>query len=987
VEAPKYRAFLSYSRSDRQQAKTLQARLERYVLPQALRRIKPGMRHDRRPLKPIFRDEDELVPGQDLPERIRRGLEQSEYLIVVCSPRAVASEWVGKEIRDFMALGRQERMLAVVVDGEPNAEARGLAPELECLPRELRFEPELQQDEAGRNIVTISGKPAEPLWVDWRKTNQRDRPMFLRLVAALLTLSSLDELIRKDRTYRRRRAVLFWSAIGAAACCILGLGAGLMVRGAQAESRALSVQALQEADPADALEKAIQAAEKWPTEEAEVALNTVLEGPVVRVILHHSAAISAVGASADGTRLFTANDDGAVYVWDAGSGRLLARLAGPAGGAVDAAMSPDGQRIVTIWPQSKTNKTSGQSGTDSGLWNASGARLADFGNIERAVFSPDSKSIVTVGADGREKVWKSSDGGLELTLSGTSAHPIWIAFSPDSNFVRALDEDGRALAWEAHDGRLISQIALPRDDGNEVSNGGISPDGKQVIVTGYAARLFDAQNGRLLATMAGQDCGMVSAAFSPDGKLIVTVDAHGDIATWDTADYRKKAQLGLVTDPQFAPDGRTVQFSPDGAFLISSSPDNLTTIWDATSGQALGTFRGQTATVTSAMFLGKGDRIATASADKTTRIWDWKGDRAVANLACSAARQPTMEDVPILALMEGDAVWLGISARDGSVASFANGGACVWDLKGGQLLASKKSAGFVKRGAFSSDGSRIATVQFIANSMIWDARSLQALGDVACSKGTVNDLEFSPDAKKIVAACQDGLGILWDIGSPDSGRSLAGHAGAVHRAVFSSDSKRIVTASDDRTARVWDAESRKVLLVLRGHTQPVLDTSFSPDGRLVVTASADGTACVWDAANGNLLATLRGHNAAVKIAQFSPDGKLVVTAGDDHTVRVWNTRDGRLNATLQEVDKITEAEFSPDGKEILTNDSEGVRIWRIADGEPRQLPTISAEFAQFSPDSKQVVALTLGGITSTYLIDFPDLIQRAKHLLPIDAGG
>ena len=60
----RYRAFISYSRVDRAQAKLLQSQLERFVLPQAIRIIKPGLRYDSRPLKPIFRDEDETFWGR-----------------------------------------------------------------------------------------------------------------------------------------------------------------------------------------------------------------------------------------------------------------------------------------------------------------------------------------------------------------------------------------------------------------------------------------------------------------------------------------------------------------------------------------------------------------------------------------------------------------------------------------------------------------------------------------------------------------------------------------------------------------------------------------------------------------------------------------------------------------------------------------------------------------------------------------------------------
>src|SRR5690348_6642285 len=131
-----YRAFISYSRNDREVAKRLQRLLEYFVLPAALRVVSAGVTRNVRPLTPCFRDEDELVPGQDLPDRIRRGLESSEYLIVVCSRSSARSEWVEREILDFQRLGRSQNILAVVVDGEPNAKN----PDEESLPRALRFQ-------------------------------------------------------------------------------------------------------------------------------------------------------------------------------------------------------------------------------------------------------------------------------------------------------------------------------------------------------------------------------------------------------------------------------------------------------------------------------------------------------------------------------------------------------------------------------------------------------------------------------------------------------------------------------------------------------------------------------------------------------------------------------------------------------------------------------------------------------------------------------
>src|SRR5262245_54220430 len=100
-----FSAFISYARKDRAEAVRLQRRLEQYRLDADLR-VKEGERFfPARPLQPVFRDEDELVPGQDLPERIRKGLVGSRFLVVMASMASVQSRWVEKEILDFMALG------------------------------------------------------------------------------------------------------------------------------------------------------------------------------------------------------------------------------------------------------------------------------------------------------------------------------------------------------------------------------------------------------------------------------------------------------------------------------------------------------------------------------------------------------------------------------------------------------------------------------------------------------------------------------------------------------------------------------------------------------------------------------------------------------------------------------------------------------------------------------------------------------------------
>jgi len=88
---------------------------------------------------PVFRDREELPTSADLSQQINLALRQSRYLIVICSPHAATSIWVNEEIKYFKALGRENQILAVIVDGEPNASDKPDSPLPECFPPALRY--------------------------------------------------------------------------------------------------------------------------------------------------------------------------------------------------------------------------------------------------------------------------------------------------------------------------------------------------------------------------------------------------------------------------------------------------------------------------------------------------------------------------------------------------------------------------------------------------------------------------------------------------------------------------------------------------------------------------------------------------------------------------------------------------------------------------------------------------------------------------------
>ena len=145
-----FRAFISYRHLDnkedgRRWAEWIHHGLENYQIPRSLLgRLNRAGKPIPSTLFPIFRDEEEMATARPLGELVEEGLQRSEWLIVLCSPRSAESPWLNSEVERFRELGRHDRILPVLLEGEPNAAARAkvgeaIDPALECLPRALRF--------------------------------------------------------------------------------------------------------------------------------------------------------------------------------------------------------------------------------------------------------------------------------------------------------------------------------------------------------------------------------------------------------------------------------------------------------------------------------------------------------------------------------------------------------------------------------------------------------------------------------------------------------------------------------------------------------------------------------------------------------------------------------------------------------------------------------------------------------------------------------
>ncbi|MCG8421625.1 MAG: protein kinase [Proteobacteria bacterium] len=513
--------------------------------------------------------------------------------------------------------------------------------------------------------------------------------------------------------------------------------------------------------------------------------------------------------------------------------------------------------------------------------------------------------------------------------------------------LREIEPPGQPRGWSALARWSLSQgVARVVISQPEVVRwAAFSPDGKRIVTSSYdrIVRVWNADGSGQPTRLRGHLERVFTAGFSPDGRRIVTASYDRTARVWN-ADGSGRSAVFRGHEEWV----KSAAFSPDGTQIVTASWDKTARVWNADGSGEVVVLRGHQGGLNGAGFSPDGKRIVTASHDTTARIWSADGSGP-----------------PVVLRGHQSSIYTAVFSPDGLriVTASADKTARIWNADGsGQPVVLSGHQSIVNSAAFSPDGKHIVTTSRDKTVRVWSADGTGRPWALRGHQHYVYSAEFDGAGMGIVTASADKTARVWPAQRQGRLRILRGHQRRVSSARFSPDGKRIVTASWDRTARVWNADGTGEPVVLRGHQDLVYSAAFSPDGSHIVTASFDRTARIWNADGTGQPVVLNGHDGRVFSAAFRPDGERIVTASADRILRVWG-RNGddwdQLVIVRGHDDRILSAAFSPDGTRIVTASfDKTARIWKAdGTGQPVVLRGHDAGLhsAAFSPDGERIV--------------------------------
>jgi serine/threonine protein kinase len=306
---------------------------------------------------------------------------------------------------------------------------------------------------------------------------------------------------------------------------------------------------------------------------------------------------------------------------------------------------------------------------------------------------------------------------------------------------------------------------------------------EQLARTGHFASPPRPAPLRELRRMIGHEDGVLSIAFLPDGRTVLSGAKDHTVRLWNVPDGAALRILGTASD-----EVRSVAVTPDGKLGLAAGGIAIR-IWDLESSQEVGKFGGHSNSVKTIAIAPSGHRVLSGGEDRTLYLWDIHDGRERRHIV----------------------------GHKGAINSVA----------------------FAPDGRYAFSGSRDQTIR------VWDVEVGREVPRFQRQKSMILSVAISPDGRLALSGNFDTTIRLWDLAAGRELRRFQGHKQMVSAVAFTPDGRRVLSTSHDQTLRLWDIDSGHELCCFGGHTAAVTCLAVAPDGKFAISGSIDKTLRVW----------------------------------------------------------------------------------------------------------------------------------------------
>ena len=845
-----YTAFISYRHKlpDEAIGKKLHTVIENYSIPRDIRASS-----GRRKMGRVFRDQEELPLSADLGGDIKAALERSEWLVAVCSPEYLRSKWCMTEIDYFISLGRRDRILAILVDGEPET----------AFPQQLCF---AQVD--GRTVAV------EPLAADVRGTSLSASLKKLKREALRILAPILNVTYDKLRQRARRRQIRIAAASAAAVIAILGgFLTYALVKNARitAQNEQITLQnaeiSRQNEEIAEQRDLAVNNQMQVLIEQANISVSGSNKLPAQKQLAEAAELRKTVGKGND-EALYSALE-ASLY---SGSFETIQTIDSDNRHFSSIVFSHDDRYLLGISNLNSATLIDAENGKL--MYSVS---RSDVGQLSSVGFTMDDKYFYTVDSwYGYVSLYRTEDGELyrQFSVEGDLAGSVG---------ERVFAMDGHRILIPLHHELFLWDYE--------------ADDGEGILPTGDGG-VFDSYIQPFLVDLSPDESSV--AVGSPGygiGMKILALDGSREIP--------------LESDPGrgYSP----ICFSGDGRFVAAASGD-LYFVWDAQTGKQIcsGTSNGPSMDLSSVLLNYDGSVLLLLGAEYFCGI-DTSGGRllwersAESNIVIEAGISPNGKYVCSTGGVSGVFdIHTGEQLSELGCTAFSNDGTKVLcDTYGNSpamlVTPEAATASIIE----SYDGALYTTARYTDPTASFNLELRHICGEYYSTYpgniGRQTGMYTSPDLQYAAYTHYDGFIEVFDISDPENVEPAYCVAELCYNSVTDlvfHDKLMAACGGYDPRCAVFDLQTGTMVHVLRGEGY-AYRCEFSPDGSklILLTGGSGDVALVYSVRTGNLLyrITAPGELSFTEIG-FSEDGTKAVARLSDGRAAV-----GELYGTLEEL--------------------------------------------------------------------------------------